>query len=161
MEEELSKKFDQIKKDMVLSFTKFSLTGENEQNQDAVLSSVLFSWCTGVDTVDDFIKKYNSFKQQEKLIQDSILFDLVESISSREKDCPQAEKAVVIYDKLLDNSEYRECSHICGYKLPVEFGVLDYYFDGTLKDRVSFYHSFTERLDEMFNDLSVKGVVRR
>lgn len=156
MPDHLLEEINQIKKDMVVAFTRYSISGEDAQNMDAILNSVLLSWFDSIHSSHDFYQKYGVFKQLEKMILNSMLFDMVDTISSP-KDALQANHAVSIYRKVIQDENYQQLSNGCGYKLPNEFGNAPCYYDGSLKQNVQFFRLFGERLDTIFSDLSKKG----
>ena len=160
MEHVLLAEFNKIKKDIVLSFTKYSISGNSEQNKDAVLQSVLFSWFYPLMTINDFQVKYDAFVKLDKKIEESCLFDLTELLSD-EKDVDRINKAISIYYFLNTDKEYLELAKISGYRLPTEFSSQNYYEDGSLIEKIDFYHTFKNKLDEINEHLTSKGVVRK
>ena len=153
---------NRIKRDIVLSVTKYSISGGEEQNHDAVLNSVLHSWFSSVQSVKDFYLKYHSFKQLDQIIRESYLFDIVEVITStKERDADQVRRALLIYDSFSNDMDYQKLANTCGYKIPKEFGMADAYSDDGLKQKVEFYYSFRNRLSEIAGNLARKGVALR
>ncbi len=162
MEHELLDEFNKIKKDIVLSFTKYSLSGDNEKNKDAVLQSVLYTWFNSLKTTNDFKIKYDAFRKLDKIIEKSYLFDLVELLSDGKKPDPdKIHRALLIYDSFYDDKEYLKLADICGYRLPIEFGIKYCYEDGSLIEKIDFYRAFKNKLDDINNHLTSKGVVRK
>ncbi len=156
MPDQLLEEINQIKKDMVVALARYTLSGEAEENTDAILQSVLLSWFETVKSPQDFYQKYGVFKQLEKMLLGSMLFDMVDTISSSE-DTLQANHAVSIYQKVIQDENYQQLSNSCGYKLPNEFGNAICYYDGSLKQNVQFFRQFSERLEKIYSDLSKKG----
>ena len=159
MKNELNDEINHLKKEMVVAFTKYSLSGGVENNKDAVLNSILLSWFEEVNSTSDFCRKYEAFQKMSTILRDSLLFDLVETVFPLEQE--DVRSAIHAYHDLLDNPEYQELSDVCGYKVPREFGNYTHYYDGVLRERVSFFRSFVERLDSIYKGLIAKGVVRK
>ena len=159
MDEELLAEVNRFKKDMIISLTKHSLSGGEEQNEEAVLNSVLYSWFNSIQSKKDFFDKYVAFKKVDQIIKDSLLFDLVQTItSSNERDSDLIRRALLIYDSFLEDKEYLKVSQECGYKIPKEFGEKESYYDDSLKSKVQFYYYFRDKLDEIHKNLSQKEV---
>ena len=147
------------RKDMIISLTKHSLSGGEEQNEEAVLNSVLYSWFNSIESKKDFFDKYVAFKKVDQIIKDSLLFDLVQVItSSKDKDDDQIRRALLIYDSFSEDNEYLKLSQECGYRIPKEFGEKESYYDDSLKSKIQFYYYFRDKLDEINLNLSRKGV---
>ncbi len=162
MDHDLFEEFNKIKKDIVLSFAKHSLSGSEKDNKEAVLNSVLFAWINPLKTVRDFNLKYNSFKKMDQIIRNSYLFDLVEMISNTEEDKDdKVRRALLIYDSFENDKEYQKLTKECGYKLPVEFGIKENYYNGALLRKIAFYNDFKRKLNDINDHLTCKGVVKR
>ena len=54
---EIIDELELLKKNLVFSLTKYSLTGEDNYNNEIVLNSILFSWLESLSSMDDFNKK--------------------------------------------------------------------------------------------------------
>ena len=160
MKDELFEEINRVKKDMMVSFTKYSISGDEEQNDEAVLNSVILSWLESVKNADDLRKKYHAFQKMSLFIQKSYLFDFVDSILD-DKNPDQIKQAIRLYHTMLENEEYNALASSCGYRLPGEFGEEQYYLDGSLQSKVRFYHSFYERINKIYDDLLRKGAFYR
>ncbi len=159
-QELLDDTFSKIKKEMLMAFTKYSLSGEAQENQDAVVSSILFSLFNVIETPEQFYEKYQEFKKLSRFIQNSYLFDLIDIISKGENE-NQIDRAIRIYQDLIKNEDFKKVSDSFGYRLTEEFAERDNYLNNTLKDKVSFYHVFESKLDGIYQELSTKGAFRR
>ena len=157
MEDRLLDEINQLKKDMVVSFTKYSLSGEGKQNNEAVLNSILISWFETIHSSEDFHQKYTAFKKLDSLIRSSYLFDITEAcmLDSEERE-KYARQGVEAYHAVLKEEDYQKLVALCGYQLPGEFGNQDNYFNGTLTQKIDFYRLFLERLD-----MIDKGLLKR
>ena len=160
MNDELLEKINRVKKEMMISFTKYSLSGDAEKNDEAVLNSVLLSWLESVHSAEDLQKKYHAFQKMRFLIQKSYLFDFVDSILE-DHDFNRIQQAIRLYQSILQNDEYPILASTCGYRLPAEFGEEQYYLDGSLKAKVAFYHSFYDKVNKLYEDLLRKGAFYR
>ena len=160
MDDEIVNKIIELKVDMVLSSTKYSISGTGEQNDRTVLDSVVLSWIEPLQNAMDLKQKYDSFIQMDNIIKRSLLFDYVQSISE-DKNHAIVRHAIGIYHGLLENSDYQYLVPRCGYQLSDEFGVEDFYLDGTLLKKVNFYCSFRDKIHTIYDDLLKKGVFSR
>ena len=157
-ENELEYFMEQLKKNVVVSMTKYSLNNEDPINNcDALLNSVLLSWFDDVDTIYDFSTKYHFFEKLNTFIRDSFLFDLIETIEKQPfKDINLIHDAVCKYQMIVENQEYQELIQHSGYQIPVEFGQYDNYFGDDLIHKIEFYDTFCNKLDDIYNDFYQK-----
>ncbi len=152
MSNQLVDEINRIKKEMVVAFTKYSLSGEKDKSIDAILSSVLLTWFEPIESTLEFYAKYGAFRELEKMIHQNQLFELVEVITSSD-DYFHAKQAVSLYERMTRTERYHTLSNACGYKLPTDFGNLDCYFNGTLKQQIDFYRRFSDRLEKIYEEL--------
>ena len=158
MKDELLEEINQLKKELVVSFTKYSLSGGEEENIDAVLNSILLGWLDSIHNYDDFRRRYDAFQRLKRVIYQSGLFEISETLSyEKEKNESQIKHAVSIYKSLIQNEEYKNNSSLCGYQLPIEFGDATSYYGNVLRLRIQFYQLFSEKLEEIHRSLLKKG----
>ena len=67
MDDEIVNKIIELKVDMVLSSTKYSISGTGEQNDRTVLDSVVLSWIEPLQNAMDLKQKYDSFIQMDNI----------------------------------------------------------------------------------------------
>ena len=144
----IQKEINQIKKDLVRSLTMYSLSENSTDNNVALLDSVLLSWFKNVDTEEDFLEKYTSFKKLIKMENIFYLFNLVNIIEKTEEQKDnRIQVAMNLYNKIITNPEYIELSSKCGYELTTDFLDKEKYLDSTLYNNLKFLNLFNNELD--------------
>ncbi len=162
MDKEMLSEFNQIKKEMILSYTKFAITGLDSESEDVLVDSVLCSFFEKMNNPDDFITRYDSFMEEDKLIKDSHLFDVAEDIyHSEEKSDSNIKSAIAIYHSVTSSDDYKRLIVNSGYQIPNDFGLKLAYHGDTLHNKISFYYKFHDKYVEIYNKLFQKGVSRK
>lgn len=162
MEREITEEKNQAKKEMILSFTKFAITGDEKENNDVLLNTILCSFLEAAKSKDDLTDRYESFRSLDQIIQDSYLFDMVISIASKlQKDEEEIRRALSTYGDLVNNKDYRNLTVRAGYRVSSEFGVKTNYYTDRLKKRVEFYYDFRDKFFESYNKIQKEGVSRK
>ncbi len=153
---EIIDELELLKKNLVFSLTKYSLTGEDDYNNEIVLNSILFSWLESLSSLDDFNKKYFNFKKLKEYIYDTGLFYLVESISSNDNE--KIKRAKEIYNGIINDNNYIKLTSNSGYKLPSEFEIDSCYENGFLKKNIQLFKEFASCLSDINKKINKKGV---
>ncbi|MBR4262037.1 MAG: hypothetical protein IKQ35_01565 [Bacilli bacterium] len=141
-----------LKRKAILSYSKFLLSNEKEANDDVLIKSIILSW---LDGEEDFDNRFLKFQELDRLITDSGLFEMVESINTS-GDFTQVDQAINTYRCLTENEEYKLLIRESGYALPNSFSERENYTNGSLNSKVHFYRTFKSQLTELNEQL--KGV---
>ena len=144
---------NELKRKAILSYSKAIISKDTRSKDEAVIDSILFSW---LESEEDFGNRYSSFLELDRLLSSSGLFDVVESIS--QGNSHQIDQAIEIYSGLVKDNEYLELIKNAGYSLPTSFSERENYINGSLSDKVSFYHTFKTRLEELNQHLREEGL---
>ena len=159
MNDRFNSEFNQLKKDMILSLTKFSITGNDEESEEALLNSVLCSFFDRIKNQKQFNITFDSFRGLDQLIKDSLLFDLVGRINAQKtKNEEDIRRALLIYDNLVNDPEYQKLTEHSGYQIPSSFGNSYFYYGNSLAEKVKFYYLFRDKFYEIHDRLLQKEV---
>ena len=162
MQEELTREFNRIKKEMILSFAKNSISSFNDYNEDKdyIADAILYSWFTSFANINDFNTRYEAFMKLDKLIAKSHLFELVEEIVKKTpRDHEEIKQALQVYKTLVEDEEYLKAIANSGYSLPSDFSKEVCYHNDSLLKRIEFYYTFKDKFENANQRIySKKGV---
>lgn len=162
MEKQILDEVNKLKKDMILSYTKYSISGGQKQSDEILLNTILCSFFETISTQDEFLTKYEMFIEEDKLIEKSQLFEVADAIyHSQEKNDDEIRGAISIYNRLIENEDYQRLSAKSGYQVPPDFGVEYAYRGVLLHERIEFYHLVKEKYAEIYRRVFKNGGVHR
>jgi len=116
---------------------------------------IIIYWLENIETEEEFIKKYNSFKDLKALIDSTGLFEIVKSLNSNNYK-EKFPECIKLYQYIINHDSYLSLSQKSGYTLSSNFLISECYQDSSLIEQIDFYNYFYNSITKIYNSLKSK-----